>query len=198
MCCSAATTNRSHAGEKNEVWNAQRNIDPTCSIVLEAEPAERDVMSRPPRDPRAPVVSRGLAAWSILQGALAFAVVAAVYFHAMQRGLAEDEVRLSAFIALVSTNVALLLANRGFGGSLAAALGRPNPSLWVGLGGTVAVLSVLVAWPAARRFLGIAPPGIAEFASGVAAGAGLLLVLQRIKSVRDLRRRPGGWQPAAS
>jgi Ca2+-transporting ATPase len=171
-------------------------IDPTCSIVLEAEPAERDVMSRPPRDPRAPLVSRGLAAWAILQGALAFAVVAAVYFHAMQRGLAEDEVRLSAFIALISANVALLLANRGFGASLGAALGRPNPSLWVGLGGTVALLSVLVAWPAARQFLGIAPRGVAEFATGVAAGAGLLVVLQAAKFVRERWRRPG-WRRSA-
>jgi Ca2+-transporting ATPase len=164
-------------------------IDPTCSIVLEAEHAERDVMRRPPRDPRASLVSGRLAAWSLLQGALAFAVVAAVYFHAMQRGLAADEVRCAAFLALVSTNVALLLANRQFGASVGAVLGHTNPALWMSLGGTTALILLLVTLPWARQFFGIAPPGIEEAATAVGAGLLLLVVLQLAKLMRRTATR---------
>jgi P-type Ca2+ transporter type 2C len=52
-------------------------IDPVCSIVFEAEGEERDIMQRPPRHPAEPLFSTRFAAWSLLQGALALAFVAA-------------------------------------------------------------------------------------------------------------------------
>jgi P-type Ca2+ transporter type 2C len=162
-------------------------IDPTCSIVLEAEHAERDVMSRPPRDPAAPLVSRGLAVWSLLQGVLAFLVVVAAYLFAMHRGLAEDQVRGVTYLALVGASVALLLANRGFGASLRSALGRTTPSLWWSLGSTCALLVLLVAVPPVGRFFSIAPAGGLEFAVGLGAAMVLLLALQLAKLAR--RRR---------
>src|SRR5678809_1048910 len=56
-------------------------IDPACSVVLEAEPEERDVMRRPPRHPSSPIFSRAFAGWSALQGLLALAMVAAVFAY---------------------------------------------------------------------------------------------------------------------
>src|SRR5215469_1248386 len=54
-------------------------IDPVCSIVFEAETEEADVMARPPRDPRSSLFSSSLAWWSLLQGTLVLALVAAIY-----------------------------------------------------------------------------------------------------------------------
>src|SRR6185312_9614603 len=51
-------------------------IDPACSVVLEAEREERDVMRRPPRNPASPLFSRAFLGWSALQGILALALVA--------------------------------------------------------------------------------------------------------------------------
>ena len=62
-------------------------IDPVCSLVFEAETEEDDVMRRPPRSPDEPLFSRALVAWSLLQGLLAFAVVAAVYVVALRWGM---------------------------------------------------------------------------------------------------------------
>jgi Ca2+-transporting ATPase len=42
----------------------QMVIDPVSSLVFEAEPEEKDVMRRPPRDPQAPLFSPGLLAWA--------------------------------------------------------------------------------------------------------------------------------------
>ena len=43
-------------------------IDPACSLVFEAERAEKDVMQRPPRDPREPLFTREMLARSVLLG----------------------------------------------------------------------------------------------------------------------------------
>ena len=45
-------------------------IDPACSVAFENEPAERDVMRRPPRDPKAPLFSRRMLTTSLVQGAM--------------------------------------------------------------------------------------------------------------------------------
>src|SRR3974377_1470653 len=50
-------------------------IDPVCCIVLEAEGEEEGVMHRPPRDRKAPLFSRGLLGWSLLQGVMVLLVV---------------------------------------------------------------------------------------------------------------------------
>ncbi len=64
-------------------------IDPVCSLVFEAETEEDDVMRRPPRSPDQPLFSRSLIGWSVLQGAVAFALVAAIFIIAFSRGMPE-------------------------------------------------------------------------------------------------------------
>jgi P-type Ca2+ transporter type 2C len=159
-------------------------IDPTCSIVLEAEREEQNVMQRPPRSPRAALVTLPRGIWSVSQGLLGFAAVAAVYFHATVRGLPMEQVRFAAFFTLILVNMALLLANRGFGGSAAAILGRSNPALWWGLGATVAMVLVLAAWPLARGFFRIDVPDVGELALCLGAGLAVLILLQALKARR--------------
>ncbi|MEF9917657.1 MAG: cation-translocating P-type ATPase [Eubacterium sp.] len=47
-------------------------IDPTCSIVLERQPAEKDIMERPPRDPKEKMLTGSMVGRSVLQGLLIF------------------------------------------------------------------------------------------------------------------------------
>lgn len=61
-------------------------IDPVCSLVFEAESEEDDVMRRPPRAPAEPLFPRALIRWSLLQGALAFALVGGSFVVAFSRG----------------------------------------------------------------------------------------------------------------
>ena len=62
-------------------------IDPLCSVVLEAERDERDVMTRPPRDPDSALLSRPLLVTAFLQGALAVLAVCGVFLYATLHGL---------------------------------------------------------------------------------------------------------------
>lgn len=59
-------------------------IDPTCSIVLERQPAERNIMECPPRDPKEKMLTTGLLTKSILQGLFVFAASFGAYYAVLQ------------------------------------------------------------------------------------------------------------------
>jgi len=158
-------------------------IDPACSVVLEAEPEESDVMRRPPRRADSALLSRSLIAWSVMQGVGAFGVVGCVFWAAANSGMADTSVRTLSFLALVGTNFALIFVNRTFTSSLRAALGRPNRVLWWGLGIACTVLTLIMALPAARVFFGLGP--VSAGALALVALAALLLF-----GVLELAKRP--------
>ncbi len=54
-------------------------IDPTCSIVLERQPAENDIMDRSPRNPKEAMLSTRLLAKSVLQGLVIFVASFGIY-----------------------------------------------------------------------------------------------------------------------
>ncbi|HKF74131.1 MAG TPA: cation-translocating P-type ATPase, partial [Stellaceae bacterium] len=150
-------------------------IDPVCSVVFEAEAEEADVMARPPRDPRSPLLSGALARWGLFQGALVFILVAAIYVIALWTGLPEADVRALAFVSLVFTNVGLILANRSFSASLVVALRRPNAALWVAIGAMTFFIGIVLLWPPARTLFRFGPLHADDAA--ICLGAGLITVL---------------------
>ena len=158
-------------------------IDPVCSVVFEAEREEDDVMARPPRDPKAPLFSSALVAWSLVQGLAALLVVAAIFFLAEARGMPEDEIRALAFVSLVIANIGLILVNRSYRSSLATALTRPNPALWLVVAMAAALLSIALVWPPAQALFRFGPLHLDDIAISL-AGAGILLAaLEVTKSV---------------
>ncbi len=156
-------------------------IDPVCSLVFEAETDEEDLMRRKPRAPEEPLFSWPLIGWSLLQGGLVFGLVGAIFVIALQRGMPDDAVRALAFFALVLSIVSLILVNRSFSTSLAAAFRRPNPALaWILLTITV-ILSLSLLWPAASALFRFGPLHADDLALTLAAGIGVLIVLETLK-----------------
>jgi Ca2+-transporting ATPase len=157
-------------------------IDPVCTLVFEAETEERDVMRRPPRPPSAPLFSWSLIAWSLLQGALVFALTGTIFVIASHRAMPEDEVRALTFLALVMSVGSLILVNRSFSTSLAMALRQPNATLaWI-LAAVSALLALSLLVPPVRGLFGFGAlrwqdPGLA-----FAAAAAALIVLELAKT----------------
>ncbi|MCL2545192.1 MAG: cation-translocating P-type ATPase [Clostridia bacterium] len=56
-------------------------IDPTCSIVLERQPAESNIMERKPRDPKKKMITGGTLIKSVLQGLALFAASFGAYYY---------------------------------------------------------------------------------------------------------------------
>src|SRR6516164_3293602 len=158
-------------------------IDPVCSLVFEAETDERDVMRRPPRAPDAPLFSWALIAWSVLQGALGFAVVALVYVVALYRGMPGDEARALGFFSLVLTILSLVLVNRSFSTSLVSAFRRPNAALALMLLLTGMVLAAVLLWPTAASLFRFGPLHGDDLLVTFAVAAAVLLGLEALKPI---------------
>ena len=156
-------------------------IDPACSIVLEAEPEERDIMNRPPRGPRSRLLSGTLVAWSLMQGCAALVVVCVLLASASAAGLPDATARTVAFLALIAVNVALIFANRTFAASLGVALGRPNRVLWWGIAAVLVAIGALVAWPAARGYFNLGAPSAPWLISVPICAFALLALLEVVK-----------------
>ena len=157
-------------------------IDPVCSLVFEAETEEDDVMSRPPRPPDQPLFSASLIGWSLVQGTLAFVLVAVIYLTALTRGMPEAEVRALTFFSLVLAIVSLIFVNRSFSASLVAALRRPNAALgWVMLVVPV-MLGLTLLFPPASALFRFGPLHLDDLALTVAAGIVVLVSLEALKS----------------
>jgi Ca2+-transporting ATPase len=165
-------------------------IDPACSVVLEAEREEGDVMSRPPRRPDSRLLSRALIGWSMVQGSLALVIVATVYIGAMRMELPQEDVRTLAFLSLLGLNISLIFVNRTFSSSLRSTFGRPNKILWWGVGLVAAVITLILSWPGARHFFGMSVLHADDLAVCAGATAVSLLALEMGKTA--LRKRLTG------
>src|SRR5665811_2116320 len=156
-------------------------IDPVCSLVFEAETEEDDVMRRPPRAPDEPLFSGALIGWSILQGAFAFALVAAIFIVAFRRGMPEEEVRALTFFSLVVTIVSLIFVNRSFSASLVTALRRPNSALALVLLAVATMLCLTLLWPLATGLFRFGPLHLDDLILTFGAGALVLVLLEFMK-----------------
>jgi Ca2+-transporting ATPase len=150
-------------------------------VVLEAERDESDVMTRPPRDPDSPLLSRHILLSGFLQGALAILAVCGIFLFATFRGLPPAGVRSMGFVTLVCANYALIFANRSFSASPLAAFARPNPSLWISAGSTAGALAAIFLVPAIHRFLHLGPLSGGQVLLCIAAALALLCALELIK-----------------
>lgn len=162
-------------------------IDPACSIAFENEPAESDLMQRPPREVHTPLFG-GATLWlALLQGLGVLVAVLGAFAWAAPR-LPEAEARALAFATLVVGNLALILSNRSATEPVWVTLRKPNRSLWVVLALAAALLLAALYLPWAVAVLRFAPLPWHELAA--ACGLGLLSVLwfETIKRVRRGRR----------
>jgi Ca2+-transporting ATPase len=139
-------------------------IDPICSIAFEAEPEERDIMRRPPRDPHGALFGAREILLSVLLGATSLVAILAVYAFVLSQGVTDAEARATAFVAVVAANVVLVLASRSRSHSAFAGLFRPNIAMWTVLGTAIVTLVLcLYVRPGAELF-GFAPLDFAGFA----------------------------------
>ncbi len=167
-------------------------IDPACSLVFEAEPGERDLMRRGPRDPREPLFGRPLLLTSLLQGLVMLGVALLIHLQADRLGYGEGGARGLTYTALITGNLGLILINRSHVESIVAGLRTPNRALWAVFGGATGILAAIWAIPYVRDELFDFAP-VAPGAVLLAAAAGWFSVFwfEGLKLVRRRRGFPG-------
>lgn len=86
-------------------------IDPTCSIVLERQPAEDNIMDRPPRTPNEKLVKAADLIKSLIQGVVIFAVSFGIYLFAFNQTLSSEYARSMGVTILMLSNLLLVFVN---------------------------------------------------------------------------------------
>jgi Ca2+-transporting ATPase len=125
-------------------------IDPACSTVFEAEPEEKNIMNRPPRNLQERMFGRKGLALSLLQGTSMLAGVIVVLLYALYTDKSEVEVRTLTFATLVIANLTLIVANLSWSQSIIKTLRSENKALRYVLAGALSGLLLVLYVPALR------------------------------------------------
>jgi P-type Ca2+ transporter type 2C len=145
-------------------------IDPSCSIIFEAEKEEQNVMSRPPKDINEPFFGAGKIFLSCMQGVGTLIVTLLIYFFGLKMGYAENEVRTFTFIALIASNIAIILSNRSWNANIFNILKTKNGTVkWV-VGGAIFFLALILNVPFLRDMFQFQEVGIVEILFCTLAG----------------------------
>lgn len=115
-------------------------MGPTCSIVYENEPMEKNTMKQPPRAMGETFLSFNELGISIIQGLVITAGLLFVYQLTVQNGGNEEKTRAMVFCTLIFANVWLSFVNRSFYYSMLESFRNRNTLL---LGISVLVLVLL-------------------------------------------------------
>ncbi|BDT59590.1 ATPase [Massilia varians] len=167
-------------------------ITPACSVAFENEPAEPDLMRRPPRGRDEALFGLKAVISALLQGGWVLALLASLYGWALS-WLPETEARAVGFAGLVLCNLALMFSNRQRQG-LSSTLRTANPVFWAIAATALVLLALVVYVPVLAGILVLAPPPPAALAAsgGIAALALAGLELRKWLSARV----PGSPLPA--
>ena len=126
-------------------------IDPACSIVLEAEPAEATVMQRPPRNSKEPLFGRKTLGLAVFQGVVILAIVLAIFMISLYRGQGELDARALTFTTLILANLGLILSESSTSRLSLKILQSPNAALWWVIGGGLLFLVLVLYVPFLRQ-----------------------------------------------
>jgi Ca2+-transporting ATPase len=149
-------------------------IDPSCSLIFEAEEAEANVMLRPPRSANERLYSLATVGWAVLEGLSVLAACLGVFLLSRD-SRSPDAARALTFLTLVVSLVVIILANRSWTRGIVSMLRVPNTALWWVVGGTAAFLALVLLLPAAQRLFHFAPLRTADMA--LSFGAGMVCVM---------------------
>ncbi len=128
-------------------------MGPTCSIVYENEPIEKNAMQQPPRKLSKTFLSWSEMGISIVQGLVISLCLAGIYHYTVAKGGGEEMVRTMVFTTLVFANIFLTLVNRSFYYSFISCFSNRNKLLrWIIFLTLVLIAVMLYLQPVAAFF----------------------------------------------
>ncbi len=163
-------------------------IDPACALIFEGDPADSDIMRRPPRILGRPLFGAQEIFGNALQGALTFGLIIGSYLFALKSEASEASARAVAFSALVLSNLALILVSRSGGFSIREILRVRNSAFsWI-VGGTLALLALVFSVPTARVLFKFSIPSGAGMITAAGCGILTLALGKGIFRIREMKR----------
>jgi Ca2+-transporting ATPase len=122
-------------------------IDPSCSMIFEAEKEEKNVMNRPPKGIDEKFFGSKKIFLSCMQGLSVLVFVLVVYFYGIRAHYPVDTIRAMSFLTLIVANIAVILSNRSWTRNIFEVLRTPNKAVrWV-VGGAILFLILIMNVP---------------------------------------------------
>jgi len=150
-------------------------MGPTCSIVYENEPIEKDLMLQKPRPLTSSFFNWNELFTSVIQGlAITFGVLV-VYQIAINAASNEAVTRTMVFTALITANILLTLVNRSFLYSITTTFRYKNNLVPIILGTTIFITALLLFVPPLTHFFEFERIGLEQI--GISVGFGMASVL---------------------
>ena len=163
-------------------------IDPTCSIVLERQPAEENIMERKPRDPGEKILSGGVLLMSVLKGLIVFAASFGTYYLTLLNNPDNAPAARAMGLAIVMVaNLLLVLVNSSDHDSMFHSIRRlvKDKVMWLVIVSTIAGLLLILYTPLAG-FLKLAPLSGMQLLLVAGIAAVSVLWFELVKSVKRL------------
>ncbi len=150
-------------------------MGPTCSIMYENEPMEKNSMNQKPR-----LLTTTFFNWkelriSALQGLMIAVGSLTVYQYAVNQGFNESLTRTMVFTSIISSNIFLTLVNRSFYYSILTTLTYKNNLVFLIIGVTIVITGSLIYIRPFSKFFLFEPLTLRQLS--ISAGAGFLSVI---------------------
>ena len=166
-------------------------IDPTCSIVLERQPAEKDIMDRKPRDTNKNIVTAKALTKSILQGIVIFATSFGVYYSILQKDSENAQLgRTMALAIIMLANLFLVQvnsSNKDFAVQSFKYLMKDKVMWAVNLGTIVGLL--LIMYTPLSDFLKLEPLSLGQLFSAIGIAAVSVLWYDLVKLIKKFTEK---------
>ncbi|MCB9232047.1 MAG: cation-translocating P-type ATPase [Bacteroidia bacterium] len=156
-------------------------MGPTCSIIYENEPMEKDTMLQKPRPFSSTFFSGRELLTSLIQGLAIAAAALFIYRYGVDQEWAEGQVRAMVFTVLISANIFLTLVNRSFYYSVLTTLRYKNRLLPMMIGITVVLTASLIYIPPLARFFQFETPDLKQLGLSILAGFAGVIWFEGVK-----------------
>lgn len=127
-------------------------MGPTCSIIYENEPMERNLMLEKPRPFTTTFFNLKEVSVSIIQGLVITLGLLFIYRYGVAENFNEAQTRTTIFVTLIASNIFLTLANRSFYYSVVTTIRYKNNLVLLIIGLTIAMTVVILAIPTFSKF----------------------------------------------
>jgi Ca2+-transporting ATPase len=162
-------------------------IDPTCSIVLERQPAEANIMERLPRNINENLLTNGLLGKSLLQGFCIFAVSFGAYYFTLAGNSANSLVaRTVGLTIIVLANQFLVLVNSSTTMSAyqSCKLLADDKIMWA-INATVLLLLAVIIYSPVAAFFKLAPLSAQQLLLAIVLAAVSVFWYELVKLARN-------------
>jgi Ca2+-transporting ATPase len=127
-------------------------MGPTCSVIYENEPMERNLMLQKPRPLTTTFFNLKEITISIIQGLVITLGLLFVYNYCVDEGFSEKYTRTTVFLTLIISNIFLTLENRSFYYSVFTTIRYKNNLVLMIIGITIGITSLLLFVPVFSNF----------------------------------------------